>query len=44
MSESDINVDGTQHQEDPHTPETLQNKITMHDKDDLLHDDMIHQK
>ena len=38
-SESDINVDDTQHQENPHTPETLQNNITMHDKDDLKHDE-----
>ena len=33
-SESDINVDDTQHQENPHTPEKLQNNTTMHDKDD----------
>ena len=42
-SESDINVDDTQHQENPHTPETLPihniyNTI-MHDKDDLIHDE-----
>ena len=38
-SESDINVDDTQHQENSHTPETLQNNTTMHDKDDLIHDE-----
>ena len=38
-SESDINVDDTQHPENPHTPETLQNNTTMHDKDDLIHDE-----
>ena len=38
-SESDINVDDTQHQENPHIPEILQNNITMHDKDDLIHDE-----
>ena len=41
-SESDINVDETQHQENPQTPE-LQihdtNKTKMHDKDDLIHDE-----
>ena len=37
--ESDINVDDTQHQENPHIPEILQNNITMHDKDDLIHDE-----
>ena len=35
-SESDINIDDTQHQENPHTPETLQihniYNTTMHDK------------
>ena len=36
-SESDINVDDTQHPENPDTPETLQNNTTMHDKDDLIH-------
>ena len=36
---TDINVDYTQHQENPHTPETLQNNTVMHDKDDLLHDE-----
>ena len=38
-SESDINVDDTQHPENPHTPETLQNNTTMHDKDNLIHDE-----
>ena len=38
-SESDINVDDTQHPENPHTPETLQNNTTMHDNDDLIHDE-----
>ena len=40
-SESDINVDETQHQENPHKSETLQihniYNTTMHDKDDLMH-------
>ena len=42
-SESDINVDDTQHPENPHTPKTLQihnmYNITIHDKDDLIHDE-----
>ena len=38
-SESDINVDETQYQENPHTPETLQNNTTMHDKDNSIHDE-----
>ena len=38
-SESDINVDETQHQENSYTPETLQNNITIHDNDDLIHDE-----
>ena len=38
-SESDINVDETQYPENPHTPETLQNNTTIHDKDDLIHDE-----
>ena len=42
-SESDINVDDTQHPENLHTPETLQihntYNTTMHDKDDLIHDE-----
>ena len=37
-SESDINVDETQHQENSYTPETLQNNTTIHDNDDLIHD------
>ena len=40
-SESDINVDDTQHQENSYTLETLQihnmYNTTMHDKDDLIH-------
>ena len=38
-SESDINVDDTQYPEYPHTPETLQNSTTIHDNDDLIHDE-----
>ena len=38
-SESDINVDDTQYPENPYTPETLQNNTTMHDKNDLIHDE-----
>ena len=38
-SESDINVDETQHPEDSYTPETLQNNTTIHDNDDLIHDE-----
>ena len=44
-SESDINIDDTQDEQNPHTSETLQiHNIyfydpTMHDKDDLIHDD-----
>ena len=38
-SESDVNVDETQHQENSYTPETLQNTTTMHDIDDLIHDE-----
>ena len=42
-SESDINVDDTQHPENPHTPETPQihniNHTTMHDKDNSIHDE-----
>ena len=37
-SESDVNVDETQHQENSYTPETLQNN-TIHDKNDLIHDE-----
>ena len=42
-SESDINVDETQDQENPQTPGTLQShniyNTTMHDKDDLIQDE-----
>ena len=42
-SESDINVDDTEHPENPHTPETLQfhdkDNTTMYNKDDLIHDE-----
>ena len=38
-SESGINVDENQHQENSYTPETLQNNTTMHDKDDLKHEE-----
>ena len=38
-SESDVNVDETQHQENSYTPETLQNNTTVHDKNDLIHDE-----
>ena len=38
-SESDINVDETQHKENSYTPETLENNTTMHDKDNLIHDE-----
>ena len=38
-SESDVNVDETQHQENSCTLETLQNNTTMHDIDDLIHDE-----
>ena len=42
-SESDINVDDTQDQENSHTLETLQipntYDTTMHDKNDLIHDE-----
>ena len=38
-SESDINVDETQHQENSYTPETLQNNTTIHDKHNLIHDE-----
>ena len=39
-SESDINVDDTQDEQNSHTSETLQihnNNTTMHDKNDLIH-------
>ena len=42
-SESDINVDDTQHEQNPHTPETQQihntYNTTIHDNDDLIHDE-----
>ena len=42
-SESDINVDDTQDEQNPQTPETLPihntYNTTMHDKDDLIHDE-----
>ena len=38
-SESDINVDETQHQENSYTPETLQNNTTMHDKHNLIREE-----
>ena len=42
-SESDINIDDTQDEQNSHTPETLQihntYNTTMHDKDDLIHDE-----
>ena len=38
-SESEVNVDETQHQDNSYTPETLQNNTTIHDKNDLIHDE-----
>ena len=42
-SESDINIDDTQDEQNSHTSETLQihniYNTTMHDKDDLIHDE-----
>ena len=42
-SESDISIDDNQDEQNTHTPETLQihntYKTTMHDKDDLIHDE-----
>ena len=38
-TESDINVDETQHQENSYTPETLQNNTTIHDKYNLKYDE-----
>ena len=38
-SEFDINVDDNQDEQNTQTPETLQNNITMHDKDDAIHDE-----
>ena len=44
-SESDINIDHTQHEQNTHTTETLQihniYNTTMHDKDDIIHDENI---
>ena len=37
-SEFDPNVDDNQDKQNTQTPEPLQNNITMHDKDDLIHD------
>ena len=39
VSESDINVDETQHQEISYTTETLQNNTTIHDYDVFIHDE-----
>ena len=39
VSEPDINVDETQHQDNSYTPETLQNNTTIHDNDDLTDDE-----
>ena len=38
-SESDINVDATQHQENTYTPETLHNNTTIHDNDNSIHNE-----
>ena len=38
-SESDINVHDTQDEQISYTPETLQNNTTIHDNDDLIHDE-----
>ena len=42
-SESDINIDDTQDEQNAHRPKTLQihnvYNTTMHDKDDLIHDE-----
>ena len=38
-SESDISIDDTQDEQNSHTPETLQNNTTIHDKDDLIYDE-----
>ena len=38
-SESNINIDDTQDEQISHTPETLQNNTTMHDKDNSIHDE-----
>ena len=38
-SESDINVDDTQDEQNKYTAETLHNNITIHDKDNSIHDE-----
>ena len=38
-SEPDINVDDNQDEQNSHTPETLQNNIKLHDKDNSIHDE-----
>ena len=38
-SEFDINVDDNQDEQNPQTPEIFQSNITMHGKDDLIHDE-----
>ena len=38
-SESDVNVDDTQDEQNTQAPETLQNNTTMHNKDDVIHDE-----
>ena len=38
-SEFDINVHDTQDEQNSQTPETLQNNTTIHDKDNLIHDE-----
>ena len=38
-SESDIKVDHTQDEQNTYTPETLQNNTTIHDNDELIHDE-----
>ena len=37
--ESDINIDDIQDEQNTYTPETLQNNTTMHDTNDLIHDE-----
>ena len=38
-SESDINIDDTQDEQNSHTPEILQNNTTKHGKHDVIHDE-----
>ena len=38
-SEFDINVNDNQDEQNTQTPETLQNNVTMHDEDDLIHEE-----